>query len=530
MTTLESLANELLLEVFEFFNGVQLFDSFYGLNSRFDNLLLKQFRIYHLDFQSKFKKSFCSFGQTCLPIIIKQVISLCLTDEDKDLHQTDLVISNHVSLRQFTHLKSLTLCYIRSTEIFNKIISDCSALTHLTLKDSKLRWNQDYLSIDLNNIWNLPKLICFHLKIRTINISLLSLTITSLSLENLMILREFWFTQPELASLLVHTPRLKRLYMNNRWIRDQHLLSTLPPINTLQRLFLHTSGVNTMLLQKMPNLCHLTVDVKRDSFADGYKWEQIIINYLPKLKVFRFKMHFKCLDNIEACVNELLNSFRSPFWIDKHQWFVRCHWDPEGDSKFIFLYTIPYGFHYFPFNNNVINYKSTCPNDNEYNSYDRVHQLYFSAHESRDLSKFHVRFPNIRHLNIQLPLNDHFWSIVPMLDKVNTLNVTLRGNDSQSQLLTLVNSTSCLNRLRIQLASTRNKYYSWVECHLIKINNEDDSQQYSTTVHRSNPYSDDEAYETVIKNHTDLLDLMNSIINVTKTSISAEDLIAFLPE
>jgi hypothetical protein len=41
---LESLANELLLNLFEFFNGVHLIRTFTGLNARFDNLLLIHFQ------------------------------------------------------------------------------------------------------------------------------------------------------------------------------------------------------------------------------------------------------------------------------------------------------------------------------------------------------------------------------------------------------------------------------------------------------------------------------------------------------
>jgi hypothetical protein len=50
MTHLESLGNELLLDLFEFFDTIQLFRAFHGLNSRFDNLLFNHFQAYRLDF------------------------------------------------------------------------------------------------------------------------------------------------------------------------------------------------------------------------------------------------------------------------------------------------------------------------------------------------------------------------------------------------------------------------------------------------------------------------------------------------
>jgi hypothetical protein len=55
---LELLANELLLDLFEYLNGIHLFRAFHGLNSRFNNLLLTYFRFYALDFQSVSKTGF----------------------------------------------------------------------------------------------------------------------------------------------------------------------------------------------------------------------------------------------------------------------------------------------------------------------------------------------------------------------------------------------------------------------------------------------------------------------------------------
>ena len=165
MTTFESLANELLVELFEYFDGIHLFCGFSALNSRFDNLLLNNFPIYYFNFQSVLRKNFRIYCQKYLSLISNQVISLRLTDEDKELQQTYIFYDNYFPLRQFTRLKSLTLCHVRSTEILNKILSDCSCLTHLALKDLKLRSDRNDILLDLNNIWNLPKLIYFHLSI-----------------------------------------------------------------------------------------------------------------------------------------------------------------------------------------------------------------------------------------------------------------------------------------------------------------------------------------------------------------------------
>ena len=63
--TFESLASELILD---------LFYSFYNLNSRYNTLLLKHFRVCHLNFQSISKRNFDSICQQQLPFILNQII------------------------------------------------------------------------------------------------------------------------------------------------------------------------------------------------------------------------------------------------------------------------------------------------------------------------------------------------------------------------------------------------------------------------------------------------------------------------
>jgi hypothetical protein len=61
---LESLPNEIFLELFEYF---------YGLNSRFNFLLYKQFRFYCLVFKSLSKRNFDMICQQHLPYIADRV-------------------------------------------------------------------------------------------------------------------------------------------------------------------------------------------------------------------------------------------------------------------------------------------------------------------------------------------------------------------------------------------------------------------------------------------------------------------------
>ncbi|CAF4116372.1 unnamed protein product [Rotaria sordida] len=83
-------------------------------------------------------------------------------------------------------------------------------------------------------------------------------------------------------------------------------------------------------------------------------------------------------------VDELINSFRSSFWIDEHQCIV---------NETFFIQPIP--------------------------SY--------------------IRLPNIEYLWIKLPINEQFWSIVPSLNRLYLLTVVSYIDAFQSQLKALLN-------------------------------------------------------------------------------------------
>ncbi|CAF1074930.1 unnamed protein product [Rotaria sordida] len=94
---LESLPNELLLDLFKYFSTVQLLRSFNDLNSRFNNLLFHDFRDYHLDFRSISRDNFKILCQQYLPVIIDQVSSLRLANDDDDSPQQIDLFFSHVS-------------------------------------------------------------------------------------------------------------------------------------------------------------------------------------------------------------------------------------------------------------------------------------------------------------------------------------------------------------------------------------------------------------------------------------------------
>jgi hypothetical protein len=195
----------------------------------------------------------------------------------------------------------------------------------------------------------------------------------------------------------------------------------------------------------MPNLRHLYIKIKYSELIDGHQWEQIIRNYLPKLKTFRLKMSKTLFleQNIQERVDRLVDSFRSSFWIDEHQWFVRCF----IKNRIVYFFTL---------SDRIIfcesichSWKSTYPHDNQQEFYNNITEIFDETFFDRPISS-DIRLPNINYLQIKFPINNRFWSIVPSLNQLKTLSIFSYADTFQSQLQTLLNQAPHLHILRIR--------------------------------------------------------------------------------
>jgi len=452
MNNLESLANELLLYLFEYFNDVHLIRAFYGLNSRFNHLLYSNLRTYHFDFRSIYKKDFYFICQEYIPLIIDRIISLHLSDADDTPNQLDLFLSFIPSFHQFIQLKSLSLTNIRDTYLINKLINSLFNLTHLNISACFLNLNLTYNIQLINIIWSLPKLIYCKLEnILLYEIFLYTPTIKSYSLQYL-IFDNISRNLIEFSRLCEYTPHLQYLKIS---IWDLHSIEELPfefqSLNKLKLSFQGSLQVLTNILKSIPNLHCLIVKTQR-IILSGYQWEQIIENYLPKLKIFRFLMEFSFLnENYQEQINELLQSFQTQFWLEKHQWFIEYYSNPYNENRLISLYTLPYFFDYFVYQNNM-NFKSTCPNNEHHFMYNCVHSLEYDLGISKEISLYSpLNFSNIRNLYIDLPFNEHFWSIVPSINQLISLNIERFNNGkARIQLQTLLDRSPNLYSLNFK--------------------------------------------------------------------------------
>ncbi|CAF3914391.1 unnamed protein product [Rotaria sp. Silwood1] len=450
LMNLELFPNEILFDLFDYFDGVDLFHTFYNLNSRFNFLLYQQYRFYSFNFNFISKRNFDLICKQHLSFVTNQILALRISDNANFPRQVNLFISYMSSFSQFTHLQSLSLSYLHSYNILMKIIDECHQLGHLThlyMKSCYFPKDQGDFLLIINKVWSLLKLThCyFQINIEEQEFFRIPTTISS-SLQCLSVCGSV-LKSYQINALIDHTIHLRYLsipiefdiyegYKSSSFLIPTNLNITITYLYNFEKLisfFRHTS-----------NLCRLRITLSFN-IIDGHQWEHIIHNYLPKLRVFRFNMSKRLCydDNIKKQVDELIDSFSSSFWINDHQWFVRCF----TQKNTVHLSTLSTTFNYYK--DELLDiWKSTYPNDVEQEFYNNLttinKELFFNQ-----LIPSHIRLPNLRNLWIEFPINDRFWSIVPNLNHLYSLTIFSYINSFQFQLQNFLDQIPHLNRLAI---------------------------------------------------------------------------------
>jgi hypothetical protein len=199
-------------------------------------------------------------------------------------------------------------------------------------------------------------------------------------------------------------------------------------------------------------------------YFDGYQWEELIRNYLHKLKVFRLFMYYKFDDtkNLNEEIDQLIESFQTKFWIDQHQWFIQC--DYHTGNRSMHLYTLPYGFKEFRSYFSDMS-KSTCPIDKNYNSSNYVNTLIVHNSLLRPISQF----PNIDHLELSFPFDNTLWSVIPKFDRLKSIEII--SNVHSNEVEQSINHLGLLINQAIHLYSLTIDYLILSQLSIVEIEN-----------------------------------------------------------
>ena len=464
----EALPNELLLYLFDFIPPLDLFCGLSNLNSRLNKLVMIHYRNYRFDFRSLSREQMHLICQKYLPLIIDKVIYLHLSDDECVPGQSVYFFSHNINLDQFTSLTSLTLFQMKLNpkigKCFSSDIQNLNNLTHLKFVQCFFKHETTELLVKMiNKIWGLPRLIyCYLDAYIFIHKIFRPSTVISLSLRHLYI-QDPRCTSQLLTCLMEKTPYLQYFSMEFRLYKDDidedndqknSLISMNLPIKKLKLLYMHSRPMMMNLFYMMPNLSYLNIETWNLNIT-GYEWEQIIINQLPKLEIFHLNM-FIVLNNTqnkEEQIDQLLDGYRSVFWIETHRWFIGCIWRESFDDDMICLYTLPFNFH-FSESKPSVNYRTitTCPSDIRFSS-DRIHRLSYDPALFTNTQFSSMQFNRIEDLHLSLPYDHQFLSIIPNFDHLLAMSLIL-WDDYPYQLQSLLDKMSRLYSLTFALWST----------------------------------------------------------------------------
>ncbi|CAF4207416.1 unnamed protein product, partial [Rotaria sordida] len=96
----ELLLNDILLDLFNYFGGIDLLHAFYDLNFRFNFLLYNESQMYRFNFCSMLKRDFHMIYQQRLSVITDRIIRLSLSEHEETSKQINLFDSYLLSFKE----------------------------------------------------------------------------------------------------------------------------------------------------------------------------------------------------------------------------------------------------------------------------------------------------------------------------------------------------------------------------------------------------------------------------------------------
>ena len=306
-TQLESLSNELILDIFEYLDGYDSCQAFYGLNHRI-NTLLQSAQLHILHHASKENEI---IWNTLISFIKPSQIRAICSYDGTNVDEQILSAANK-NLR--------TLCLHRMTnEYINEIcqqVPDDNQIKCLSINGQEryVGWKRHSIvdSILVDHGHRFVSLV----QLQISSIGWLNFPIVPISFPQLrqLSIGNCYFSIEFLEFLQNNTPNLRSLRFNVNF-NASHPSSTI--ISHIHELHMNNPS-NLPLLQsvlsKFPSLrrLHLHWQSNRRSFViDGTQWQQLIEQYLPHLKQLT-------IDFAEGIDEDILQTFnQGEFWSTK---------------------------------------------------------------------------------------------------------------------------------------------------------------------------------------------------------------------
>ncbi|CAF1328554.1 unnamed protein product [Rotaria sordida] len=326
ISSIEHLSNEIFYEIFDYLDGIDIYEAFSNLNSHFQQLfnsssLLLKIKLGSSTSDQIFMKNY----QQILLHNKSQIFSInvwlpALNNQFFTLFPIDL---------SFNHLKSLIIERLEPN-IFNSFLTNLAYLSCLSSLTIKMRKRLKNLNGIYQLIFALPTLRYNKLSLiddqSSISLPMATNNKQLSTIEHLIINHSCKFN--ELFAILSYTSQLRRLNFRDTDDDDTNI-GIMLPITLLNfthlslRIYSTTFDNFEIFIRKIySKLKFLHVIIRSDNidYLDANRWQQLILQYLPQLEKFYFDYYIVFEDDIEPSIYiGESNQFSSSFWIDR-QW------------------------------------------------------------------------------------------------------------------------------------------------------------------------------------------------------------------
>lgn len=489
-----------------------------------------------LDFRGISKNYFHLFSEQCLPLLVDRIAAIHLCNGDETPHLGRLFLCYQISLNRFIHLQSLSLYDMCSIDMTIQMIQQCPQIRRLNLTRFYIIYQEQTRFPELiQKIWKLPNLVdCCLKNLNTCPELDMEFTVVSTSIRHLII--DDVSFRCDLLQLLDYTPSLTRLSLDVFRPSMHSLGQTIFPAIVTLDIKLSRSHAPFDFLYSMPNLFQLKFELYGYPVV-GSEWERLITTYLPQLCRFELKMNFlESTPNLERVCIQLLNTFRTPFWLEERQWFVRCVGFFACTDNAIF-YTLPFTFDRIPYINECWSY-STSPTETvsltstHVTSIDAMRQPLYRC---EDLHRLPHHYPNLRELSCHLGCLKTDLCPHPLLtNHLTSISIVLFDDSWLLSLQTLLDSSPHLYSLTIFFMLTvYMKVFELQSSSLRRLNVYRQSIPYTESTYLSeNEYEllansflgqQCEVLSIIVQKRSQLIDLMKRMKNLRSINVQLED-------
>ncbi|CAF0906703.1 unnamed protein product [Rotaria sordida] len=347
MGKFEDLPNEVMYEIFDCLDACHAFEAFFNLNTRFQYLLINSPSLFKIDFSCISKSNF----QNCCTYIIQPNIHRIVS----------LRLSNPLTIDSFLSLFSFNGLFIRLESIiftqinFKKLEPILTSLSLLPRLYS-LTINNNIEVCDSSEIYRLIfrlpvlKYCTISPKFYGGSLSLYTAKNESSPIEYLSVNRHCSLNQ--LISLISYTPKLSHLsslsISETSNVRINNISIIYPKLTRISlKLWRMSFDSFKLLCSKLfYHLEVLSICTRADDhYLIADRWQQLIINHIPNLRIFDFQHYWEPVDdnNTEQRTYHLLiDRFTSSFWINRQWFFAHQHFSRRGIRDAVFYSTHPY--------------------------------------------------------------------------------------------------------------------------------------------------------------------------------------------